>query len=358
MEHGYLTFKRYVTTIIVLSVILLIVLISAPMIGSVKISWLRVFDQNIAYSENPDALILFEARLPRILLSAIIGGVLALAGAIFQSLLRNPLATPYILGVSSGSTFGVVLYIAYAGEINRWFGMELFGTITLLGIPMTFVVGFLGAFTAISFVYILSRTRGRLSTSTLLLAGVTVNFFFAAMILLVQYISDPAQSYRIIRWMMGGVDVDKTSFMLFITRVAPFILIGFVIAFSQARNLNLLSVNPDTARMLGVNVNRSRHLLFFTASLLTGSAVSLCGPIGFIGLIIPHILRLLIGSDNRLLLPASVLLGGAFLVICDTIARSIIPPDQIPVGVITATCGGPFFIWLLLRKKSQRLWFG
>jgi iron complex transport system permease protein len=334
----YLDKRRFVSTLLLLAVLLIIGLMVSPFIGTRRISIARVFDFSVPLADNPDANIFFVVRLPRVLLACVAGAALACAGAVFQALLRNPLATPYILGVSTGSTLGVVIAIKLQLDM------------LLAGFPVTYVVAFAGAFIAISVVYWLSRSGGRLSTTTLLLAGVTVNFFFASLILLIQYLSNPAQSFQMIRWMMGGVDITRYRPILEIT---PVIVIALVLLMAEARNLNVLSVDATIAAQLGVNVERTRKLLFFMASLLTASVVAVCGPIGFVGLIIPHIIRLLVGADHRLLLPASVLFGAFFLIVCDTIARTALVGIEVPVGVVTAMCGGPFFIWLLMRRRIR-----
>ncbi len=336
----YLEKRRFVSTLLLLGVLLAIGLVVSPFIGARRLSISRIFDFSVPLADNPDANIFFVVRLPRVLLACVAGAALACAGAVFQALLRNPLATPYILGVSTGSTLGVVIAIKLQLDL------------LIAGFPVIFVVAFAGAFLAIFVVYWLSRSGGRLSTTTLLLAGVTVNFFFASMILLIQYLSNPAQSFQMIRWMMGGVDIVRYRPILEIT---PVIVIALVLLMAEARNLNVLSVDVTTAAQLGINVETTRRLLFFTASLLTASVVAVCGPIGFVGLIVPHIIRLLVGADHRLLVPASALFGAFFLIVCDTIARTVLVGIEVPVGVVTAMCGGPFFIWLLMRRRIRGL---
>lgn len=333
-----LSVKKFVSTIFILFILLFMVLLISPFIGTVDIDYHKVFDRSIPFKDNPDAVIFFKTRLPRILLAAIVGGCLACAGVIFQALLRNPLASPYTLGISSGGSLGAVIAI------------HLGLTQTIFGLSYITLMSFIGAVITTLFVYLLSKKRGNISVTTLLLAGVTLNFFFAAVILFIQYISDFTQSFQMIRWMMGGLDITSYSMII---GILPLILIIFIITFSLSRQLNLISIDVQTATNLGVNVERTRTILLFITSIMTGAVVSLSGPIGFIGLIIPHILRLIIGSDHRLLIPASIISGGAFLVICDTIARIILPQTEIPVGILTAICGGPFFLWLLIRKKNN-----
>jgi iron complex transport system permease protein len=208
---------------------------------------------------------------------------------------------------------------------------------------------FVGSLAAVAVVYALARAKhGGLSTNVLLLAGVTMNAFFSALILFVQYFADFAQTYRILRWLMG--DLDISSYEPLVTSL-PLVVISFVVFAWLARPLNLLSLGSESAGTRGLDVTRTQRAAFFSASLATGAAVSIGGPIGFIGIIIPHLVRLLVGSDHRLVLPASALFGAAFLIGCDVLARTLMAPVELPVGVITALIGGPFFLWLLVRKS-------
>jgi iron complex transport system permease protein len=208
---------------------------------------------------------------------------------------------------------------------------------------------FLGAVGAVTLVLSMSRSRyGELPTSFMLLAGVTVNFFFAALVMLIHYLSDFVESYRIVRWLMGGLDITDYQTVL---SIFPMVLIGIGVLMFFARDLNLISVGTDSALGKGVDVARVQIVSLVAASLITGAVVAISGPIGFVGLVVPHIVRILVGPDQRLLIPASMLFGAGFLVICDTLARTVIAPTEIPVGVITAMIGGPFFLWLLKRQR-------
>jgi iron complex transport system permease protein len=207
----------------------------------------------------------------------------------------------------------------------------------------------LGAGIAAAIVYRLATMPGRaMSTAVLLLAGVTLNSFFSALIMFVQYIADFAQVYRAMRWVMGDLDVG--SFQPIVAAL-PFIAIAFVMFAFLPSSLNLLSVDADAAATRGVDVARTQRLAFISASLATAGAVSLAGPIGFIGIVVPHLVRLMVGVDHRIVLPASALFGAAFLVACDLVARTVMAPIEVPVGVVTAMLGGPFFLWLLVRKN-------
>ncbi len=285
-----------------------------------------------------DHEILFDIRLPRVLCAFITGSMLALSGMSFQALFRNPLATPFTLGVSSGAALGAAVFI------------RLGLTFTFGGISGTALAAFSGALLSVMLVYGLTQLKGGFSTSTLLLSGIAISFFFSSLILFIQYISGLTHSFRIIQWMMGSLaaaDYGKLANLL------PFFGIGTLLLVFLHRELNLLMIGEDIATGRGVNVGLVKKLIFLAASLMVGGVVSVCGPIGFVGMMSPHICRLLIGADHRLLTPATLLFGGFFLVLCDTLSRTLIAPSEIPVGVLTALLGGPFFIWLLLSRKNH-----
>ena len=330
--------KHYVITIGLFFLLFLTILLITPMIGPTEIDLGKALSKDIPFSDNVDANILFLARVPRIFLAALTGAALSVAGAVFQSLLRNDLAAPFTLGVSSGAALGAVIAISL--------GLSY----TVLGIPTVPIAAFLGALGAITLVFSLARTRsGEFPTTVLLLAGVTANFFFAAMVMFIHYLSDFTQSFRIVRWLMGGLDITDYKTLL---SICPMIVIGFVTLMFISRDLNLMSTGIQSAMSRGVDTVKTQKIGFLMASLLTGTVVAVSGPIGFVGLIVPHIIRLIVGPDLRLLLPASIFFGASFLVLCDTVARTIIAPTEIPVGIITAMLGGPFFVWLLKRPKT------
>ncbi|GJL79809.1 MAG: ABC transporter permease [Nitrospinaceae bacterium] len=330
--------KRYFSTLAWFTVFLLATLAIAPLIGATRISLTKALSSEIEFSNNMDAQILFLARLPRILLAAITGASLSVAGAVFQAILRNDLAAPITLGVASGAAFGAVLAISL--------GLSF----TVLGLSSISFAAFFGAILAVTLVFSLVKTRqGELPTSIVLLAGVTVNFFFAALVMFIHYLSDVTQSFRIVRWLMGGLDI--TDYQTVLSVCLPVIL-GSVTLMVIARDLNLISSGSQSAMSRGVDVPKIQKIGLVSASLVTGSVVAVSGPIGFVGLVVPHIVRLLIGPDQRILIPASMLFGASFLIICDTVARTVIAPTEIPVGVITAMIGGPFFVWLLKKKAS------
>lgn len=280
--------------------------------------------------------ILLKLRIPRVLTAFLAGVALASSGMIFQALFRNPLATPFTLGVSGGAALGAAL----------WMRFSIAGT--MAGIAGTSLAGFSGALAAVLLVYGLARAKGGFAVSTLLLAGVAVNFFFSSLILLIQYFSDAGETFRMIRWLMGGFSVIGFSTPI---NLGLFVLAGLTVCSLQTREMNLLLTGDELAGARGVNVKRTRKLLFFSASLMTGAAVAFCGPVGFVGLMVPHICRKIFGADHRLLMPAVILSGGFFMTVCDGLARTLLAPVEMPAGLITALLGGPFFIWLLLRKS-------
>lgn len=309
----------------------------APLVGSTSIRLSRVFDRTTPWADNLDAQIFFVARLPRVLAAAIVGATLAASGVVLQALLRNPLATPFTLGVSAGAALGAMLALAAGLDVG------------LLGVSSVPLASFAGSLLATGLVYALARSQRRgLSTTVLLLAGVTLNSFFSALILFVQYVADFTQAYRTIRWLMGDLDVGGYASL---AAALPFVVVSLGIFLSLGRSLNLLSLGADAAASRGVDVVRAERLAFLSASLATGAAVSLAGPIGFIGIVVPHIVRLLVGADHRLVLPASICIGATFLIACDVVSRTALSPLELPVGIVTAMIGGPFFLWQLVRHS-------
>jgi iron complex transport system permease protein len=315
----------------------IITCLAAPLVGPTTVDLSRVFDTSLPFAENTDAQIFFVARLPRVLAGGLVGASLAASGVVLQALLRNPLATPFTLGVSAGAALGAMLALT--------FGLSS-GVAGFSAVP---IASFAGALGAVAIVYGLARAKHRgLSTNVLLLAGVTLNSFFSALILFVQFLSDFSQTFRTVRWLMG--DLDVSSYAPVLAAVPP-IALSFAAFAMLPRKMNLLSISDESAASRGVDVHRTQRLAFLSASLATGAAVSLGGPVGFIGIVVPHLVRLLVGADHRVVLPASALGGAAFLVACDTVSRTALSPLEIPVGVVTAIIGGPFFLWLLVRKR-------
>lgn len=287
--------------------------------------------------QNPlsaDHDILFYARLPRVLLGILVGFALSSGGVAFQSLLRNPLADPYILGVSGGAALGSVVAVA-------------------LGLPFTWVslIAFASSVLSLMLIYWIAQVKGRLQVSTLLLTGVIFNAFTFALIMFLNSLVSFEQAHRIWYLMVGSL-ASETYGKLIV--VAVFVFLGFIILLFSSQGMNLMAAGEESAQYLGLDLYRFRARLFVAASLMVGATVSLAGLIGFVGLFVPHMMRLLLGSDHRLLLPASALFGASFLVLADWVARTALSgmafQTQLPVGVLTALIGGPFFVYLLKRR--------
>ncbi len=313
----------------------LAVLVASPFLGMTSISAGTVLS---APDDNPDSQIFWQLRVPRVMLGFLAGAAMSLAGMVFQAMFRNPLATPYTLGVSSGAALGATLSI------------RLGFSFAFLGVTGTTLAAFAGALLAIITVYGLTRKRPGASTATMLLAGVAVNFTFSSLILLVHYTSDMASSFNILRWLMGRLDTVGPDEPL---QLLPLLIFGGLAALTLHRELNLMSVGDELAVSRGVDVSRYRKVLFISTSVMVGGVVAICGPIGFVGMMAPHICRLLVGPDHRWLGPMSLLFGGTFLVACDTLSRMVTAPAELPVGVITALLGGPFFLWLLTGRRGS-----
>jgi iron complex transport system permease protein len=309
----------------------------APLVGSTSIHLSRVFDRSIPFADNIDAQVFFVARLPRVAAAAIVGAGLALSGVVFQALLRNPLASPDTLGVAAGATLGAML------------GLTAHADFTLLGVSVVPLTSFAGAVGALAIVFAIAAARRRGTSSTvLLLAGIAIGALLNAAGRFIQYLADVTDTFRTVQWLMGSLDVG--SYAPILASLVPFGLacIGFV---TLPRVLDLISLGEDAAEARGVDVVRTERIALVSASLSTGAAVSLGGPVFFVGIIVPHIVRLIVGADHRLVLPASALFGASFLIACDLVARTIIAPVEMPVGIITAIIGGPFFLWLLFRGR-------
>jgi iron complex transport system permease protein len=308
----------------------------APLAGSTPIRLATVFDRSIPFADNVDAQIFFVARLPRVLAAALVGSGLALAGVVFQALLRNPLASPDTLGVSAGAALGAVLAITFSADFS------------FLGITAVPLASFAGSLGALAIVYVLAAARHRgASTMVLLLAGVTLTALLSAVVRFVQYLADFTETLRTVRWLMGSLDVGSYPPILAALLPMGLAYTGFAML---PRALDLVSVGTESAAARGVDVTRAERIALGSASLATGAAVSLAGPVAFVGIIVPHLVRLIVGADHRLVLPASGLFGAAFLVGCDLVARTAFAPAELPVGIVTALIGGPFFLWLLFRR--------
>jgi iron complex transport system permease protein len=328
--------RRIVWTVAGFGGLAALVCLLAPLVGSTPIQLSRVFSRTIPFADNVDAQVFFVARLPRVLAAALVGGSFAVAGVVFQALLRNPLASPDTLGVSSGATLGAVIVITF--HIDT----------ALVGVSAVPVASFAGAAGALGVVYAMSVARRRGTSSTvLLLAGVALSALLGALNRFIQVLGDFTDTFRSMRWMMGSLDVG--SYTDIAISLVPTALALVAIA-TLPRVLDLVSLGSAAAESRGVDVKQAERVALVSASLLTGSAVSLGGPIPFVGIIVPHIVRLVVGADHRLVLPAAALFGGSFLVVCDLVARTAFGPVGMPVGAVTALLGGPFFLWLLFRR--------
>ncbi len=312
--------------------------IIAPLFGSETINFSRALNFSYPIEENTDRFILFAIRMPRIVLALVTGASLAMSGAAMQALLRNPLASPFTLGVASGGTLGAALMI--------FIGVGA----TAFAVPGTVLGAFVVSLLTLALVWALAYRSGRLPTGMLLLAGVSVNFLFGALVLLLQYLSDFEQNFALIRWMMGSLDtVGYDS----VWGILPVLVLGSIALFMHARAYNLLALGDEAAKTAGVNVRNLELTGFIAAGLLAGAAVSQVGPIGFVGLIVPHAVRMIVGPDYRLVLPGSMIVGAGFLVLCDLVSRVVLAPVELPPGIITALLGAPFFLSLLRSKARE-----
>ena len=328
----------HITCIMAGLVVLLTVMAFAPFIGPTKLLFSDVFNWSHIQSGTAQTVIFFQIRLPRVILACLAGAVLAMSGVVLQALLKNPLATPFTIGISGGASLGAVLAVRFGGSF-------VLGAYSIVSFS-----AFLGAMSVMGIMVLIAKRRHQLSTTTILLAGVTINFFVSSFITLLNFFSDFLSTRRIVIWLMGGIDVVSYGQIL---GILPFLAIGSFIIFRHAKSLNILSLGTEMASGLGLNAERVQWLLLFASSLVIASVVSLTGPIGFVGLIVPHIMRMMFGADHRLLLWISAIGGAILLVVCDTLARTVIAPIEIPVGCITTMLGGPFFIWLLKKKMSE-----
>lgn len=316
--------------------VLLFIVILSLIIGTAEVSFKQIislFTGSLS-NDDPARLIILKIRLPRIILAGLVGFALSLGGVVFQAILRNPLADPFILGVSSGSAFGAVLGIIFG------FG---FG----LGIP---IMAFLGALFTIWMVMTLGARQMGMESSTILLTGVIINAFFTAIIMFFISTSSDSRLHTMLFWLYGDLSQSQYGQLVI---VAPIVFIAALFLFGFAKDLNILTSGEENALQLGVEVERTKKLGLFIVSLIMGLIVAFSGLIGFVGLIVPHLSRMAFGSDHRQLIPVASIGGAIFLIAADTLARTVISPSELPVGVITAFMGAPFFIILLKKKGSQ-----
>ncbi len=324
--------NSYRTVVGVLLLFTVLTIFTAPLIGTEESSFVDLFTSNVGL------MIFFDLRLPRLAFAFLVGFTLSMIGVAFQALLQNELATPYTLGVASGGALGAVIAIK-SGLVLTVFG---FTTTTFFSVA--------GSILTILIIYMIAKSRAGLSPITLVLTGVTISLLFSSLILFVHYLADFTETYRMIRWLMGGLQVAGWSYSL---TLIPLVVLIFIYLLRNAVALNIISSGDEMALSKGVDVFSLQKGIFMISSVLVGIIVAFAGPIGFIGLIIPHLVRLIVGADHRKLLVAAPIFGGSFLIWCDTLARTIISPAELPVGIITAMLGGPFFIWLLVKQKRM-----
>jgi iron complex transport system permease protein len=348
VERSMVTTRRWATILASLLCAGLMVMSGALTVGAESISFAdvvrtigRLFHGGgtALESGDPRAIILLQVRLPRVLLAFMIGACLAAVGVALQALLRNPLADPYVLGISSGAALGAALAMLLGVGVTA---------MTVSSLPL---FAFIGGLLSIGIVYRIAVSYGHLPVHTLLLAGVVLNAVFSALIMFMTSIMDPNRSFGMMSWLMGTLLAPDYQAL---GALAVYVGVGTAVLISQSGALNILTLGEEAARSLGVEVERLKKIIFVTSALLTGAVVSVSGLIGFVGMVIPHAVRLLLGPDHRLLLPASALVGGMFLVIADALARTLLAPSEVPVGVVTALAGGPIFLYLLSRRKGGR----
>jgi len=328
------TNRKFLISVSLLFVLWIIVALIAIFTGTYSIGPLETFSNFDELSKT----IFFKIRIPRVLMATIAGGTLAITGAALQALFRNPLASPFTLGISGGASLGALLALRSGLAVG------------LLGFSMVSISAFIFSILTMLFVYSVSKVGGVVATGRLLLAGVVANFLYSAVVMFIQFFSTFTESLQTMRWIMGSLDVVGFDT---VWKTLIFVIPGCLILLSSTKDMNLFGLGDDVASSLGVNVRRMEKKIYFATSLAAGAVISVTGPIGFVGLIIPHILRMMLGVDNRIILPCSFLLGAAFLTAADTVSRTIISPVEIPVGIITASIGGIFFLWLLIKTKKE-----
>ena len=332
-EAHVVTPRRLALTLTLGLAAVVLCLLLCPLFGPTHLSLSRAFA-----GLWPDERMFFGVRLPRVLLALLCGGALSIAGCLFQSLLRDPLATPYTLGVSGGASLGAVVAIC-------------FGLHTVAGLPGLWGASMAGAAVTLLIVLAVASEGRRVSSFTLLLAGVMVNGIVTSLIMLLHNLASLRESFAIVHWLMGNIDPPEPSTLVYLAIAVVPLSVGLCLA---ARRWNLMSVGEEWAAARGVSPARLLLYGYIAGSFLTAAVTAVTGPIGFVGLVVPHALRLKLGSDHRLLMPASFLFGAAFLAVCDTVARSVFAVE-LPVSVLTALVGGPSFI-ALLRSRRRSLW--
>ena len=324
------TARRLGRALVLFSALVLAASFVALWSGYQSIDWSQLFSDETART------IFFRLRLPRVVLGLIVGGSLAGVGAALQALFRNPLAEPFTLGVSGGAALGasIAIVLGFGASVG--------------GIPLVFVFAFAGALVFVAVVYRLASAGSVVMPGALLLAGVVLNLIAGAGVLMIQFVTDYTRALQILRWMVGSLDVVG---MDLVWRMLVFLVPGMLFLLTLTRDLHLIAMDEESAAALGVDVRRTERYVYAASSLIVGVSVAVAGPIGFVGLIVPHGVRLLFGEDLRIVLPGSILLGAAFLVLADTMARTLLGASELPVGAVTALVGGPLFLVLLSRRR-------
>lgn len=338
--------RRVPASILIPSLVglLIVSIVFAAGIGAVRVSPAQIIaillhhigiSTDIEYTRQQDAVV-WAIRLPRVLLAVFVGAALAISGAVLQGIFRNPLADPSLIGVSSGAAFGAVTAIVIGA--------------TPFGLMTTPISAFVGGMVVTLVVWTLSRRNGRIDTVTLILVGVAMNSIIGAAMGMLNYIADDEQLRAVVFWSLGSLGGATWKNDM---AILPLMILGLIVLPLKAKDLNLLVLGDREARHLGVDVDRVRFMLIVVVALTTAAAVSFAGIIGFVGLIVPHLIRLISGPDHRILLPASALAGASLLVVTDLLARTVVSPAELPIGVVTALLGGPFFLFLLLKTRWQ-----
>lgn len=331
-----LKLNSWLKIIVILCFILLVVFFAALLIGSVSVSWKDLIDFILKGKKSISSSIVFDLRLPRIILAFAIGSALSLAGVILQGMFRNPLVEPYTLGLSGGAAFAVALAIVLG--LTSVFGMVL---------P---IAGFIGALGVFIIIYMFNQQTRSEHMHSVLLVGVMLSFISSALIMLLMAVSKREDLQSIVFWIMGSLEQASPILIGLVFFIG---ITGLIISYLFTHDINAMALGEEDALHLGINTKKTKQLLLITASILTGISVSIAGVIGFVGLLVPHLMRMFVGEDHRILLVSSFLCGGIFLIFCDTLARTIIAPIQLPVGVITGIIGGSVFVVLLSRPKTK-----
>lgn len=317
---------------IALIVLISLIIMAASPFGGIEF----ISPESLWVKGHPDGEVFWMLRLPRTAAAFLAGAGLSMSGMVFQALFRNPLATPFTLGVSSGASFGASTYF--------WLGAAVWGSLGGL------FSAILGAGLSMGLVYGITRAKGGFSTAVMLLAGVIINFFFSSLVMFVQYLSDSHDSLRIMHWLMGSLASLETAGL---ADLAFVVAAGAAAFWLMAPEIDLLTAGEELAASRGVKVNQAKLKIFLVASVVVAAVVSMTGPIGFVGMMVPHVCCLWLGWSHRVLLPAVFFGGGCFLVLCDLAARLVLAPAEIPIGIVTALLGGPFFLWTLFKASCS-----